>query len=236
MRKVLLIAANFLREARWYIVVMLAWIVGMAAIVLALGNHPSRDDVLFLVRQEAVYGLAFALFTGSNAIRTDRRTRRILSLLSKAVERRQYIAGLLLGTAAQSALYFTVVALCAAWLGSAVGWASAPVWRLVLPMTVVCALLAGAALLFASFLHPLLAVGAASLWVLAQFWLEHVSAAGGSRWLPLKTALRALFTFHLPGGGSVPWEASVAALVEAVVLWLIAAAIFERRDIAVAVD
>lgn len=236
MRRVLLIAANFLREARWYIVLMLALIVGMAAIMLAFGDHPSRDDLLFLVRQETVYGLAFALFMGSNAIRTDHRSRRILSLLSKAVERRQYIAGLLLGTAAQSALYFTVVAVCATWLGSAVGWASAPVWRLVLPMTVVCALLAGAALLFASFLHPLLAIGGASLWVLAEFWLEQAFGGDGARWLPLKSALRALFTFHLEGGGSVPWEASVAAVVEAVVLWLIAAAIFERRDIAVAVD
>ena len=95
MRNVLLIAVSFVREQRWPIFVLLLWVVGLCLIGLTIDLRKSREDVLIIFKQLAVYGVAFAVFFGGSAIHNDRRSRRILAVLSKAVGRKQYLCGLL---------------------------------------------------------------------------------------------------------------------------------------------
>ena len=69
MKPVWLIAANFLREQRWPIVILLGWVglLWLATGFSALRRTP--DDVFMLFQQVAVYVLVFSLFFGASAIR-----------------------------------------------------------------------------------------------------------------------------------------------------------------------
>ena len=234
MRPVLLIGANFLRESRWYVVLMVSWAVGLAAL-LQLDRRHTMSDVLFLVRQEAAYAIALALMMGATAIHGDRKTRRILSVLSKAVERRQYVAGLLLGSAYQTLIFLTAVGLAGSWMALQLGLPIAPLWMFLLPPFCLSVLAAAAGLMCASFLHPLFATVVSGLLLAGQYKLERDFAAG-STLLPMEAVVRSFFTFQFQTDWQLGAVASAAAIAEAAMFWLLAGIIFERRDIAVAVD
>jgi len=234
MRAVLLIAANLLREARWYVLLMVGWVVGLT-LLLQIDKRPKPADVVFIVSQEAAYGIVLALMMGAAAIHADRKTRRILSVLSKAVERREYLAGLLLGAAYQALIFLAAVAICGTWSARRLGLPSGSLWTfLVLPF---CGAMLGAAagLMCASFLHPLFATAASGLLLLGQYELEH-AIAPGSRTLPMETIVHSFFIFGFQPDWAVPWLPCAGALIEALIFWLVASLIFQRRDIAVAVD
>ena len=94
MKPVLLIAVNFAREQRWPILTLLLWVLLLAFLGLVTDIHRQREDLLFVFKQDAVYVLAFSVFFGGSAIYNERRSRRILGVLSKAVGRQQYLSGL----------------------------------------------------------------------------------------------------------------------------------------------
>ncbi len=121
MRPVFLIALNFLRESRWAILLLLLWAVisGGAA---AYSIKESQDDALFFVKQQAVYGVVFTAFLASSAIYNQRRSRRILAVLSKAVGRAEYLAGLEVGFLANAAVYSAAVAVLGAWVFARAGF------------------------------------------------------------------------------------------------------------------
>ncbi len=116
MRNVLLIAVSFVREQRWPIFVLLLWVVGLCLIGLTIDLRKSREDVLIIFKQLAVYGVAFAVFFGGSAIHNDRRSRRILAVLSKAVGRKQYLCGLLTGIALALSLYCFCMGFTGSWV------------------------------------------------------------------------------------------------------------------------
>ena len=97
MKPVLLIAINFAREQRWPILTLLLWVLLLAFLGLVTDIHRQREDLLFVFKQDAIYVLAFSVFFGGSAIYNERRSRRILGVLSKAVGRQQYLSGLVLG-------------------------------------------------------------------------------------------------------------------------------------------
>ncbi len=87
MKPILLIALNFVREQRWPIFVLLLWVVLLAVVGLFADLPRERDDLLFIFKQIAIYVIAFSVFFGASAIYNERRSRRILGVLSKAVGR-----------------------------------------------------------------------------------------------------------------------------------------------------
>ncbi|HEY7615705.1 MAG TPA: hypothetical protein VH744_02805, partial [Terriglobales bacterium] len=97
MKPVLLIAVNFVREQRWPIFVLLLWVLLLAFLGLVTDVAREREDLLFIFKQVAVYVVAFSIFFGGSAIYNERKSRRILAVLSKAVRRQQYLSGLVLG-------------------------------------------------------------------------------------------------------------------------------------------
>lgn len=234
MRPVILIAANFLREARWYVVIMVAWVIGLAFLI-RLDTRPKPEDLLFVVRQEAAYGIALALMMGATAINNDRKTRRILSILSKAVERRQYLAGLILGITYQTLIFLATVGICGSWMAQRLRIPDGPLWTFLLLPFCASVLAAAAGLLCGAFLHPLFATAGAALLLGAQLGMEH-GFGHGSGLLPVTAIVRSFFRFDFQPDLSVALGACVVALLEAVILWVVAGLIFERRDIAVATD
>jgi ABC-type transport system involved in multi-copper enzyme maturation permease subunit len=234
MRPILLIAGNYMREQRWTILLLLLW-VGVSSIALGIGNS-SFDDSLFFLRQQAVYGVAFGGFLASSALSHERRSRRILSVLSKGVERWQYLMGLLLGIAAIELVYALAMTVGGEWTLRQSGEGRILLGWLI-PALLVAALSAMAAVLFFStFLSPLLALAAAALAnaipaaIAAAFGKPALSAAPAYRLLVFVLSAEPTSANHLDG-----WL-FVFPLLEAAAFLLAATLIFSRRDIAATIE
>lgn len=236
MRTVALIAANFAREQRWPILVLLLWVLVMSGLGLTVDVRSDREDLLVIFKQLAAYGLAFAVFVGGSAIHNERKTRRILAVLSKAVGRGEYVSGLLIGIGSVLLLYCLCMGLTGSWTLGQSGFSVPLLWFLMFSLFVACALSAVVAVTFSTFLPPLFAT-------LASGFVLAVPAAVmfqfGSSWgylVPiyplLDPFLKATFGMRV----QPDWGSLALAIAETAGLWLLAWRIFERRDVAVALD
>jgi len=230
MKPVFLIAVNFVREQRWPLITLLLYVIVFGA-GMAIAGGQSEDDTLFMLRSTSMYGLAFTGLLSASALNNERRTRRILAVLSKGINRGEYLAGLLLGAMIASGVYCaTIFAVCAL---------ATHKIAVLLPFAVMLMVLfllaANVAIAFSTVFHPLLASAAAGLLLGAE---GLIARALGGVWLELLPSFllvdRAV-NFGEPGWHA-PWAACLAAIVQAGIFWAVANAIFSRRDIAVAVE
>ncbi len=231
---IVLIAANFVRENRWPLITLLVYVAVFGGAIGMIGDS-SLDDALFFLRSVGVYGLAFTGLMAASAINNERRSRRVLAVLSKGIERQQYLAGLLLGAMIDAAIYSAAVGGSGTLTLARHGHGAGAIWALV-GVLMASFLLAGtAALFFSTFLHPLMATA------LAAVVLGAMGAAGravGGAWssiLPAYTLADAMVSFTLRDWRA-PWLACGWAVVESFVFWLLATLVFSRRDIAVAIE
>ena len=96
MRAIVLIGINFVRTQWIALAVMCAYVLGIGGIYRI---HTQRDEILFFLRWHAGYAIFFATMIAIPALQTERKTRRILAVLSKGIHRWQYLGGLLCGCA-----------------------------------------------------------------------------------------------------------------------------------------
>ena len=230
MKPILLIAGNFVREQRWPLITLLLYVVVFGAGISIAGGQ-SQDDTIFMLRSTSMYGLAFAALLAASALNNERRSRRILAVLSKGIERGQYLAGLLAGVALASAVYCgTVVGAGKLAMHTVHGLG---VFALLLMLLYLYA--ATVAVTWSTVLHPLMAAACAGLTLAAEAALGHVLGGFWSSALPPWTMVDRAVNFGAPGW-TMPWAACVATAVHTVLFWALATAIFSRRDIAVAVE
>ena len=111
--KIWQITRRLLYQNRWIYLFLILWPFGMAAILLAPAAKPEADDVLSILHQECIYGLGLVAFTGSALLGNEQRSRRIASVLSRAVSRRQYFFALV--SAAWLPLAIYVVSFVVTW-------------------------------------------------------------------------------------------------------------------------
>jgi hypothetical protein len=236
LRLVGMIAINFVREQRWPILVLQLSVLGLAALGLLADARSDRDDLLLTFKQLGMYGVAFSIFFGGSAIYNERRSRRILAVLGKAITRRDYLSGLLLGVALASGLFSFMLGFTGTWTLCALGFSFLYLWYLMACVVAACVLSASVALFFSAYLNP---------WMSALFTGLALGVPGvlafqfGGWWvyiLPLYSLMRVFLkaSFEHPGmsaGWAIP-----AALVETIALWLAASWVFARMDVAVAVD
>jgi ABC-type transport system involved in multi-copper enzyme maturation permease subunit len=233
---VFLIAANFLRENRWPTLLLLAWIVLSAAAFGAFsGEHVVVDDLVFYVRQQALYIVVFSAFLASTAIYNERRSRRILMVLSKPITRGEYLLSLLTGSLLVAVTYGMAFGLCGTWLARRSGVSGQSVWLVVIVVMAASALSAAMSLFFSTFLNPFVATAATAL-VFAVPATAQPGQHGASLWSPGLPLLYDVVHFGFTAGWRVNWPAVVLALLETVAFWGLATLIFARRDIAVAVE
>jgi hypothetical protein len=232
MKAIKLIAANYLREQRWAVILLLIWVV-LSAVLSSVGQL-ERGDVLFFLKQQAVYGVAFSTFLSASSIYNERRSKRILGVLSKGIERRQYLAGLAGGVMLAAVIYLTAMGVFGSMLFSAAGLPIAQLWELLVLLLVACAVAATGALLFATFMPPIVAVACSALAFGVGVGLAQV---GVTRcFLPVYTLVGAVTSYSDSPRWAPEWAPAIWGAVQAVLLWLAASWIFERRDIAVAVE
>jgi hypothetical protein len=235
MRPALLIAGNFVRENRWPVLILLVWGVasGIAGIVLA--GH-SADDALFFLKQQAMYSVFFTVFLAASALHNQRRSRRILAVLSKGIERYEYLAGVALGFTAVGAVYALSLGITGAMTFHRAG-ANPSIMLPLMIMLLVASVLAGTvALFFSTFMAPLFALAATSVLLGTSAMMTGLI---GHRILPglaFYPLLAAVTDFSFQTGASLPWIALLQGVLESALFLGAGSWIFSRRDVAVPVE
>jgi ABC-type transport system involved in multi-copper enzyme maturation permease subunit len=232
MKPVLLIALNYVREQRWALLLLLAWVV-FGALVVIFGQ-PDPDDALFFIKQQAIYGVAFTAFLSASAIHNDRRSRRILAVLSKGIERGQYLAGLLCGLMFVTVIYCGAMAAFGTLMFRSIGIHGAQLWSLLALLLISCALVATVALLFSTFSPPLVATAFTAAALGIGLGLAEVGVTRNM--LPALPMMSEILQYEFNRNWQPQWQSVVWSIAEAFVLLLLASWIFGRKDIAVAVE
>jgi hypothetical protein len=235
-KPVLLIAINFAREQRWPMLTLLLWVLLLAFLGLVSDIHHQREDLLFVFKLDAVYVSAFSIFFGGSAIYNERRSRRILAVLSKAVGRQQYLSGLVLGVTIACVVYCFALGMTGSWTLGEAGFPISRVWFLMVCLVAACALAGTVALMFSTFLNPFFAAGATAM------VLGLPALAGqflGPRWgyvIPVWELGATVVNSSFDSPGTASWFPIALAGAETVAFWLLSARIFSYVDIAVAVE
>src|SRR3982750_3736622 len=105
MRPIWLIAENFVREQRIVLIVFVGWIFGFALFFGLFAGPANAREYEGLFQQQAIYGVVYGLIVALQTIHGERKSRRILAVLSKGIYRGEYIAGLMLGNALLTSIY-----------------------------------------------------------------------------------------------------------------------------------
>lgn len=236
MKPVALIAFNFVREQRWPILVLLLWVLLLAFLGLVTDIQRSREDLLFIFKQVAVYVVVFSIFFGGSAIYNERRSRRILTVLSKAVSRQQYLSGLVLGVTLASGIYCCALGITGSWTLGEAGFPMAEVWFLMLCLVAACTLAGAVALMFSTFLNPFFAAGATALVLGLPALAGHAVSASWADIIPVYALTSKVLEASFQSPGGTPWLPVGLAVAESIAFWLAAARIFAWVDIAVSVE
>jgi ABC-type transport system involved in multi-copper enzyme maturation permease subunit len=228
MTPVLLLAKAFTRQNRWLLLAFVAWPFLLAAILWFPSRAASRDDISEIAQMEIRYGVVVLAFLASSAIYNEKRSRRIIGVLSKAVSREQYLGGLLLGSAYFAMAYYAAIGAAILWLAGVSSQVVSGVLTVFVKGTLASLWTASVALLLSTFLHPFFAAALAGGVAVAPFALRDANV--------LVAPVVALLKGSDPLTTSISPAAIAAAAVEsALILWL-AAQIFMRRDVAVNIE
>ncbi|HMK31749.1 MAG TPA: hypothetical protein VK473_18845 [Terriglobales bacterium] len=227
-----LLAWSFVRQNRWPTLALLAWVLVSAGLARQEVSQ-SAEEALYLYKLALVYVIGFTAFLAASVIASERNSRRILGVLSKGITRKQYLMGIVLACGGIPVICCLAMVVTGAWLfgGAAVG----PLLALMAAVLAASLMTGTASLLFSTFLNPILAVAAAS-GLLAAAGMARVRFPLQELLLPVSPLASSILEFSLSGGWNASWMAVLGAIAEAALLWLAACWIFQRRDIALAVD
>jgi hypothetical protein len=194
---------------------------------------PEIDDVLSILHQECLYGLGLVAFTGSALLGNEQRSRRIATILSRAVSRRQYFFALACGAWLPLAFYVVSFVVSGVALFGAIDRPWPLLFALALAQLVLGMWTAAAALFFATWL-PMMLASTASLGLLGLLGFA------GYEW-PTFAAARLLFVLTQGDLGEAARllrhpSGFILIVVGAALLFAAGTAIFEHRDLALKSD
>jgi hypothetical protein len=231
MRAIFLIGLNFVRTQWIALAVMCAYVLGIGAIYRI---HTQRDEILFFLRWHAGYAIFFATMIAIPALQTERKTRRILAVLSKGIHRWQYLGGLLCGCTMVSALFCLLIGATAAWLGQQ---GKIPIDGLAAIMTLLfccCVFAVAVGLFFSTFFHPLLATAATSAVLALPLIFLEFGVPVVWAFFPAGALFRTLWTsFQFRSLGNSLNTLIMSAILQALFFWIAAALVFGRRDVTI---
>src|SRR5579871_912937 len=239
MRAILLIGANFVRSQWIVLTIMLTYVTGIA---IVFGIHSQPSEVLFFLQLHTYYAIILSALIAVPAIQNERKSRRILAVLSKGIYRWQYLAGLLSGCAMISALFCLAVGAATLFLARQVAMPMEGLPSFMAPLFFGCMATASVALFCSILLHPLIALGGASIVLLLPLAIEahgwHVTRA----LFPVASIARAVLEWSLGSDFRHPIHThglgrmAVASLIQAVLFLICSAVAFTRRDITTALE
>ena len=139
--------------------------------------------MIFYCQQQAIYICVFSAFLAADAIHNERKSRRILLVLSKAVSRGEYLLAVILGTCTMAVAYAMVFGLCGIWLTARAELPSGQLWSVVMLVIAGSVIAATVAMFFSTFLNPYVAT-AITLLMFCAPGAVHAQRHAWSIWLP----------------------------------------------------
>jgi hypothetical protein len=231
MIKAWLIAKRLLWQNRWLFFMLMLWPYVMA-VILCFGGQPDPDDVLWMLHQECFAGLALVAVTGSTLLGNEQRSRRILTVLARAVSRPQYLFSLLISAWLPLVLYVSGFVLSGIFMANLLRVQNRGVLLMAVAQLVL-GIWAGAVSIFWSILLPQIVASIISIGCigLAVF-------VGQMGWIGPGRLLLSLFQTSI-SGRNIPatFGADAALTILAGAVWFIVASwLFNRRDLNLLAD
>jgi hypothetical protein len=230
---VLLLGVNFLREQRWGLIVLVAYLLVFGGAFQIAGS--STEDFSVLLRSLGSYGVAFAGLMAASALHNERRTRRVLSVLSKGITRAEYLAGALCGIMLALVIYTLGLGAMGTWGAVRAHLPVAPAWELAGLYLLLFLIAASVGQFFSTFLHPMLAVSAAALVLSAEVLLGSFAEPAMQPLIPVYALYRVLVQFS-PKGMRMEGATVMMSVAHAAAFWLAACLVFSVRDVSAAVE
>jgi ABC-type transport system involved in multi-copper enzyme maturation permease subunit len=221
-----------LRQVRWLVILYPLMAAGFGLLLTLVSRHLSREDVDVYFWQQALYAIGIATFLAGQANFNERKSRRILGVLSKGVTRRDYLAGLLGGVFISSGLCVAGVLVGTLSMAERQQFPVHSVFAAMLLMWISCCLGAAIAMFLSTFLHPSLAVPGALI-MIGSGWATELGAFGKLLFPVLQLNIEARGLLAKQQAGLLPIP---IAILEILIFWLLAGWIFERRDVAIAIE
>lgn len=234
MRAILLIGANYLRSQGLTVLIMVVYLAGMATVFL----HNQRvQEARFFLQLHSFYVVFIAMIVAVPAIHAERKSRRILAVLSKGIHRWEYLGGILCGCGLISVIFCALVGGISLMLSLRGGYPTAGLGGVILVL-LACSLMASASgLFFATFLHPLLAMAGASATIALPLILQQQQAGPrlSDSLFPASWMADRLVHFQFGQAASSEELAGVIAMAVGLttLFWIGAAIIFARRDVTI---
>lgn len=238
MKPMALIAVNFLREQKWPLLVLLFWVL-LSSVASGLGQQKlAVDDVLFFLKTQAVYGVTFIAFLAGSAIHNERKSRRIVAVLSKGIYRGQYIAGLLAGVLVAGAVYTLAMGAAGSFMFKTAGLPLSELWAVMALLMTALLVTSTVAMFFSTFLSPLFATAATAFALGTPALAARVVGGGWSRVLPVYFLMESIMNFSVntANGWQPLWSAVFWACMDSTVLWIFASWLFSYRDLTIAIE
>jgi ABC-type transport system involved in multi-copper enzyme maturation permease subunit len=235
MKAIWLIGVNFVREQRIVLLVFVFWIFGLVAMFGLFSGSTSLHEYEALFQQQTLYGIVYGLLVAVSTIHGERKSRRILAVLSKGIYRSEYIAGLMLGNALLTSIYMGTLGAVHTAVTLKLG-IDAPLWPTVGAAWLASILAGSIALYFGSFVHPAVAAVGASLVLGTPALLERQFGAVWGQVVPVNYVIRQILGYSYERGWQGTWHFVPIAIIEISVLGVLTAMIFAKRDVTVAIE
>ena len=232
MLPIVLIARNFVRTQWLVITIMSAYLVG---ITWVFAIHEQRAETVFFLQWHSSYVLFLAMTLAVGAIQTERKSRRIIALLSKGIHRWQYLAGLLGGCAVIVGIFWILISGSMVLLYRQARYPLDGLPVLILALFCCCMAASSVALFYSAFLHPLLAAVACAVTLLLPYVSQPAGLHLSGQWFPVFSAVGMLQRFQLNVSGEA-WTISLVSLAWILGFVAAATAVFNRRDVTTALE
>lgn len=228
MRAIFLIGLNFVRTQWIAVAVMSVYILASVNLYLPSGH---RNDFFFLLRLHCAYTISVIVMMAIPVLQTERKSRRILAVLSKGIYRWQYLSGLICGCAISAAIFCILLGFVVLWLGQSNEMSMNGLSAAMISLFFCCLASASTGLFFAVFLQPLLAIVAASFTLTLPFILDAIGWPG-SEFFPLGELFKAISLETGFQTAKVPLLIATAIL-QTFVFWIAAVIVFNHRDVTI---
>jgi hypothetical protein len=199
---------------------------------LVFAHNQEPGEAGFFLRMHAFYLMFIALTVATPAVQMERRSRRILAVLSKGIHRWQYLGGILCGSALLSGIFCLLVGAISFMLCLRGGYPTTGLGALILALFTCCLMASAAGLFYAVFLHPLLATAAAAATLALPLVSERMDSQSVAALFPAGQLARTLVNYQFGMPTDAGWIAA-GALMFAILFWIGAAALFARRDVTI---
>lgn len=230
MLPIFLIARNFVRTQWLVVAVMSAYLVGITGV---FSVHAQTAETAFFLQWHSFYVVFLAITLAVSAIQAEKKSRRIIAVLSKGIHRWQYLAGLLGGCGIIVGIFWLLIASGMFVLYREAGYPVNGLPVLILALFCSCLAASAVSLFFSIFLHPLLAAAASAVTLALPYVLQGAGLNLPGGLFPAFAAAGWLLRFDLNAIGQT-WTIAAVALVWVVVFLVAAAAAFNRRDVTTA--